>query len=138
MHRERYRVRYADIDSYRHVNNKSFISFVEDARTRYLDAATGFSHHGDPAFGVMIVHFEINYRNQIMYEDEVTVETTCSRIGSKSITLEHRLSVEDRPVADARSVLVTYNGETQSTIPVPDTFAEKIRTFEGTDELRHS
>ncbi len=134
-HFERYRVRYDDLDTYRHVNNKSFITYVEDARTRYLAAAAGFVHHGDPSFGVMIVHFSIDYRGQILAGDTVDVFTRCIRIGTSSYTLEHLLTVSERTVARAQSILVTYNGLSEQTIPIPESFAAAIRAFENRADI---
>lgn len=130
-HRERYRVRYDDLDTYRHVNNKAFITYIEDARGRYLGEAAGFSHHGDATIDVMIVHFSIDYRSQVHYGDEVVVETRCSRIGNRSFTLEHRVNVGNRLAAEAESIIATLGEEKERAIPVPGTFAAAIRSFEG-------
>ncbi len=130
-HRERYRVRYDDLDTYRHVNNKAFITYIEDARGRYLGKAAGFAHHGDANFGVMIVHFSIDYRSQVHYGDEVAVETRCRRIGNRSFTLAHRVKVGDRLAAEAESIIATLGGDKDHAIAVPRPFAAAIRSFEG-------
>ncbi|MFW5695925.1 MAG: acyl-CoA thioesterase [Alkalispirochaeta sp.] len=93
-HRQTYRVRYDDLDTYRHVNNKSFLTYIEDARVYYLMDAAGFRHHHDQQHGVMVVHAAIDYLSQIHPFEEVTVYTRCARIGTKSITLHHLLQVE--------------------------------------------
>lgn len=101
-HAETYRVRYADLDTYRHVNNKSFLTYVEDARVLYLVAGAGFRHHHDQQHGVMVVHAAIDYLAQIHAFEEVTVYTRCARIGTKSVTLHHLLQVE-RPATTGGS-----------------------------------
>ncbi len=88
-HREHYRVRYSDLDTYRHVNNKSFLTYVEDARVRYLVDVAGFTHHHEGREGVMVVHVAIDYISQINAFEEVEVLTRCARIGTRSFTLHH-------------------------------------------------
>ncbi len=101
-HAETYRVRYADLDTYRHVNNKSFLTYVEDARVLYLVAGAGFRHHHEEQHGIMVVHAAIDYLAQIHAFEEVTVYTRCARIGTKSVTLHHLLQVE-RPATTGGS-----------------------------------
>jgi YbgC/YbaW family acyl-CoA thioester hydrolase len=93
-HVQTYRVRYADLDTYRHVNNKAFLSYVEDARVHYLMDGAGFSHHQDDTNGVMVVHAGIDYLSQIQPFETVRVYTRTARIGGKSITLHHLIVAE--------------------------------------------
>jgi acyl-CoA thioester hydrolase len=88
-HQSQYTVRYDDLDTYRHVNNKSFLTFVEDARVRYLRDVMAFRHHEDAGTGVMVVHSSIDYLGQIMPFETVTVWTRCARIGRSSVELHH-------------------------------------------------
>ncbi|MFW5643994.1 MAG: acyl-CoA thioesterase [Alkalispirochaeta sp.] len=91
----RYSVRYDDLDTYRHVNNKAFLSYIEDARVRYLVDAGGFRHHQDrdtgETDGVMLVHSSIDYLAQIHPFETVDVFTRTARVGRSSITLHHLL-----------------------------------------------
>ncbi|MFP4152750.1 MAG: acyl-CoA thioesterase [Alkalispirochaeta sp.] len=94
-HRMRYSVRYDDLDTYRHVNNKAFLSYIEDARVRYLVDAGGFRHHQNrdtgETDGVMLVHSSIDYLAQIHPFETVDVFTRTARVGRSSITLHHLL-----------------------------------------------
>ncbi len=42
-HHRHYSVRFGDLDLYRHVNNKAYLGWIEDARVRYLLDAGQFS-----------------------------------------------------------------------------------------------
>lgn len=88
-HSQDYRVRFGDLDTYRHVNNKAFLAYVEDARVRYLVEVGGFSDHYGGRDGVMVVHVSIDYVSQINPFERVRVLTRCDRVGGKSFTLHH-------------------------------------------------
>ena len=47
-------------------------------------------------------------------------------VGTKSFELEHRFEVDGRHVADARSVLVSYDYERQESVPVPETWRRAL------------
>jgi acyl-CoA thioester hydrolase len=58
--------------------------------------------------------------------EEVEVRTRCSRIGTKSFDLEHVIAAGDRVVAEAKSILVSYDYELGKSVPVPDSLREQL------------
>ena len=54
------------------------------------------------------------------------MRSRCSRIGTRSFDLEHQIAVGDRIVAEARSVLVSYDYERAESTPVPDELRERL------------
>jgi acyl-CoA thioester hydrolase len=58
--------------------------------------------------------------------EEVEVQTSCSRIGTKSFDLEHVITAGGRVVAEAKSVLVSYDYERGQSVPVPDDMRERL------------
>lgn len=114
-HMQEYRVRYDDLDTYRHVNNKAFLSYVEDARVRYLVDAAGFSHHHHDTDGVMVVHASIDYRAQIHPFETVRVYTRTARIGDKSITLHHLITAGPARHMDLTDAGITEHVRTAAT-----------------------
>ena len=137
-HQETYRVRYDDLDTYRHVNNKAFLSFIEDARVRYMLDAAGFRHHYTGSIGAMIVHASIDYTSQIQALEEVTVLTRTARFGSSSVTLHHLLLSGEsgsapetkRVSAVSTSVVVTMDLEANSPIHTPEDLVHKVGEWE--------
>ncbi len=93
-HMERYRVRYDDLDTFRHVNNKAFLSYIEDARVRYLRDAAALPLDAETQVSMVIVHASIDYRAQVFPFEEVTVHTRAARIGEKSVALNHLIIAE--------------------------------------------
>jgi len=135
-HHMQYSVRYDDLDTYRHVNNKAFLSYIEDARVRYLVDAGGFRHHEDDdirqggdgrggsgtgtAAGIMVVHSSIDYLAQIHPFETVDVYTRTGRVGRSSITLHHLL-IARSPARDAGTTVEESGRPPDQTAPAGET-----------------
>lgn len=104
-HSQTYRVRFGDLDTYRHVNNKAFLGYVEDARVRYLVEVGGFSTHYDGGDGIMVVHVSIDYMSQVNAFEQVRVLTRCARLGNRSFTLHHLVLAGPEPTTSRESAV---------------------------------
>lgn len=133
-HQQDYRVRFGDLDTYRHVNNKAFLSYVEDARVRYLVEVGGFSDHYGGRDGVMVVHVSIDYVSQIEPFERVRVLTRCARLGNKSFTLHHLVlagaPAPDRVAAGAVTVFASVDMQSNRSCPNNPEMVARIRSYE--------
>jgi len=114
LHRDR--VRFRDCDAMGHVNNAVYSTYLEESRIGVLGGLTEF----------ILARVEIDFRSELRMGEEVEVRTRCSRIGTKSLDLEHVLAAGDRVVAEARSVLVSYDYARGESVPVPDGLRERL------------
>ena len=114
VHRDR--VRFRDCDAMGHVNNAVYSTYLEESRIGVLGGLTEF----------ILARVEIDFRSELRVGEEVEVRTRCSRIGTKSFDLEHVLEAGGRVVAEARSVLVSYDYERAESVPVPDGLRERL------------
>ena len=112
----RERVRFRDLDSMGHVNNAVYSTYLEESRLAYLAAA---SPQGLPQ-EMILAHVEIDFRSQLSRGEEVEIGTRASRVGTKSIELEHEIRADGRLVAEGKSVLVGFDYATGETKPIPD------------------
>jgi acyl-CoA thioester hydrolase len=122
VHREP--VRFRDLDPMGHVNNAVFLTYIESARVaflRHLGAAPTLED-----MGIIVAHVEIDFRAPVRLGDEVEVTVRASRFGDKSFDLEHELSVDGNVVAEAKTVLVTYDYSKREPVPIPDEWREKL------------
>ena len=79
MRRER--VRWRDCDAMGHVNNAVYSTFLEEARIEALGGLAKF----------ILARVEIDFRSELHAAEEIEVRTRCSRIGTKSLDLEHEI-----------------------------------------------
>jgi acyl-CoA thioester hydrolase len=115
-HVHRDRVRFRDCDAMGHVNNAVFSTYLEESRIGVLGDLIDF----------ILARVEIDFRSELRMGEEVEVRTRCSRIGTKSFDLEHVISSGDRVVAEAKSILVSYDYELGTSVPVPDSLRELL------------
>src|SRR5215213_5134370 len=86
-------VRFSDMDSFGHVNNASFLTFIEQARIKYFDDISGW--HYDPSKeGVILAHASLDFIRPLHFKEEISVLTMSTQIGTKSITMVHRVIVD--------------------------------------------
>ena len=117
-----------DLGARNHVNNARYLSYLEEAQIGY------YEHLGLPLdFGVIIADTHITYYHPIFLEDEIKVGVRVARIGNKSILYQHEIISQSGELvfATAEVVMVTYDYERETTIPVPEPMRRKIEAFEG-------
>ena len=122
VHRET--VRFRDLDPMGHVNNAVFLTYVESARVaflKHLGAAPTLE-----AMGIIVARVEIDFRAPVRLGDEVEVTAHVTRFGDKSFDLAHELRVDGNVVAEARTVLVTYDYSKREPMPIPDEWRRKL------------
>lgn len=112
-------VRWRDLDAFNHVNNASYLGYIEEARVRWFKS---LSHDwANETAAPILAAITVNYRQPIGWPETLRVELSCERLGNKSVTLGHRIvsmTAPDTLYCDGHTVLVWVNGEGQS-IPLP-------------------
>jgi acyl-CoA thioester hydrolase len=110
-------LRFADQDSFGHVNNGIFGSLIETNRAS-LVLDNIFIEKSD--FLCVAGRFEIDYINELRWPGTVLVGTTVERIGNTSITLRHGLFSRGLLSAAARSILVLISAQTRSPLAITE------------------
>lgn len=117
--------RFADIDSFQHVNNVSQQMYFDVGKLDYYDKILG----EEVLLGrlrIVTVATSTSYIDQVRFTDTVHIETTCEKIGTKSITLFQRLMVGGEVRSESRSVMAAFDFEDQRAVPVPDAWRERL------------
>jgi acyl-CoA thioester hydrolase len=100
-------VRWRDLDAFNHVNNSKFLSYLEEARLRWMVTIPG--EWIDENVAPVVAAANINYRRPIEWPNELMVELFVERLGNTSVTIGHRiLKADDASVlyADGNVVMV--------------------------------
>lgn len=126
------RVEYRDLDTNNHVNNATYLSYLESARIAYNVDVLGLASHADR--NMVVANTEINYRKPAFYRQMVIVEVRTTWIKRSSYGWEYRM-VLDTPerdlIADGRGVSVFIEPENGRGKPMPDTVVAKFEDYEG-------
>jgi acyl-CoA thioester hydrolase len=107
-----------------HVNNAVFLTYVESARFAFLKHLGVAPKLED--MNLVVARIEIDFRAPVRLGDEVEISARVSRFGEKSFDVDHELRVEGRIVAEAKTVLVTYDYSKREAVPIPDAWREKL------------
>jgi acyl-CoA thioester hydrolase len=138
-HKTPIEIRFADVDAFGHVNNAKFLTYVEMARVRYFDEIVEWGYDWSKE-GIILARAEIDFIQPILFKDELTVFTRCSRIGRKSFDLEYQLSVirdgKEILKADACTVMVAFDYQRHQSIEVPASWREAILAYEGENVMQ--
>jgi acyl-CoA thioester hydrolase len=119
-----------DLDSFGHVNNAVYLTFVENARIAYLREVVGAVRR-DEIRNIMAA-VSLEFRAEVSFEDELEIGVRTDRIGTKSFQLSYRLVRRDGEVAvDATSTQVMFDFDAGRAIEVPEEWRRAIEAHEG-------
>lgn len=126
-------VRYGDLDPQAHVNNAKFLTYLEQARINYMRYLGLWESDSFLDIGIILADVHIAYRAPITFRQPVRVGVCFDRLGNKSLKMKYRIenSQTGQEYATAETVQVAYDYRTQSTIPIPDLWREKISDFDN-------
>lgn len=119
VHAEVLEVRWRDLDAFDHVNNASYLGYIEEARVRWFKSLSA-DWAGETAAPIMAA-VTVNYRRPINWPETVRIELSAERIGTKSLTVGHRITSAGDPsvlYCDGHTVLVWVDRSGQS-VPLP-------------------
>jgi acyl-CoA thioester hydrolase len=122
VHREA--VRFRDLDALGHVNNAVYLTYIESARFAFLHHLGAVQTLAD--LSIIVARIEIDFRAPVGLGEEVEVSVHASRFGGKSFDLDYVLRVGETVVAEAKSVLVSYDYGKGEAVELPDEWREKL------------
>src|SRR3954452_9519754 len=98
---KRIEIRWRDLDGFGHVNNSTYLTYLEEARDQHLTDVLGEAVHR-----TVIRHIEVDFFSGLTQEDDyVDVDVSLTGVGSSSVTLGERIlsTMDGRVAATARA-----------------------------------
>lgn len=101
------KVRWSDVDAYRHVNNVKYIEYFQEARIAYMMRL----HQTGDSFGEFVVaRTDVDYRRPILFRREpYTVHSWISHVGRSSFTFSAEIRDGEEILARSRVVAVGFD-----------------------------
>ncbi len=120
-------VRWRDLDAFNHVNNSSYLTYLEEARLQWLRTVPGqwFSEHAMPVMAAV----ELHYRRPIEWPAEIDVLLSCERLGNSSMTVGNRIvDRHDASIvyADGNVVMVWIDPATGASVSLPQAIRDAV------------
>jgi acyl-CoA thioester hydrolase len=125
-------VRYGDLDPQGHVNNAKYLTYCEHARISYLSHLGLWKGGSFLDIGIILADVKITFHAPILFGQKVQIGVRTTRMGNKSLTVEHCIEQvpDSQTYADSTVILVAYDYHQQSTIPIPKGWRKTIAEFE--------
>lgn len=124
-------IRFNDVDQYGHMDNSSYFSLYDLAKTSYMRDVFGNKdwHH----MGIVVANINADFLAPVFFSDDLIIETTVIHLGHKSFTLLQRAINKASGVlkCQCRTVMVGYDVATKEPVELPADFKQAVCDYEG-------
>lgn len=133
--KSRVHLRWSDVDEMRHVNNARYLTYMEDARGKYLHKVVDWNWLED---GIILANANLNYKKPLYFTDTVWCQVSVSNLGTKSFEMSYRIyrdvKGEEETVLEATSVQVMFDYKNGKSKEIPEYIRTKVESFEQGDD----
>jgi acyl-CoA thioester hydrolase len=116
----RIRVRYAECDGQGVVFNAHWLTYFDEACTRFMESLGFGPEFWIKEFDVMLVHAELDWSGPARFDEWVDITVEPTSLGRSSFDLRYTARIEDRPACDATITYVAIVPGTVSSTEIPD------------------
>jgi acyl-CoA thioester hydrolase len=115
--------RWKDMDALGHINNATFLTYLESGR---IELVKKWDFKKPPFIQAST---KIDYLRQLSHPATLQIGQKISRVGHKSFDILTGIFVEgeEEPTAQAVTTLVTFDYESQKTVPVPEVIRRDLK-----------
>ena len=110
------KTRWRDLDAFRHVNNATFLSYIEDARILF------FKRWGInlKEKSLIVASVKIDYINQLKHPSDIIIGQKVSRLGTKSYDIQSAVFEKESKLLICCSTItsVCYDFINKKTVPI--------------------
>jgi acyl-CoA thioester hydrolase len=121
-----------------HVNNATYLSYLEEARISYFYEILNIPQDSLD-FNAVVAKIDIDYLNELHLSENVEVLTRAVKFGQKSLDVEHlvitKRNGEILVAAKALTKLVSYNYKEHKSVNTPEYVKKAITEFERNNNL---
>lgn len=124
-------VRWADLDALGHVNNATYLTYLEQARIEFFHSLSLWDGKPDK-LGLIMARAVVDYKLPLNAEDNVTVYTRVARLGGKSFDTEQHVVCqrggEFAVAAVAIITIVVYDYPAGQSAAIPDAWRASLQS----------
>ncbi len=124
-------IRIADLDAMGHVNNGVIYSYFDIGRLHYFGLLEEDIHW--ETFDKVVVHTACDFKDSILFQDDIRVETRISEMGNKSVKMQQQIidNRTEKVKSTCFSVLSGFDRENNTSKLISPEFREKVERFEN-------
>ncbi|MDX1427170.1 MAG: thioesterase family protein [Salegentibacter mishustinae] len=124
------RIDWSDLDMYKHVNNISFMRYMQSGRVNFWEASGIYKMYENSNMGTMLVSTHCDFKKSLYYPGKAIVKTKLDFIKNSSFGLKHLILDEANEIcAEGKDVVVCYDFDKDKTFRIPEDLREKLSEF---------
>ena len=110
------KTRWRDLDAFRHVNNATFLSYIEDARIMFFKR-WGINKQEK---SLIVAAIKVDYINQLKHPSNIIIGQKVARLGTRSFDIKSAIFIEGTSELICCSTVtsVCYDFIKEKTIPL--------------------
>jgi acyl-CoA thioester hydrolase len=112
-------VRYAECDAQGVVFNAHWLTFFDETCTRFVESWGFGPDFWINEFDVMLVKAVLEWSGPARFDEWLTIDAACERIGTKSFDIRYHASVDGRPACQAVITYVAVKPGTTGSMEIP-------------------
>lgn len=113
--RTKVQVRFSDTDAMGHISSGSYIQYMEVGRIDFFHELAKNSSVPHNA----VININIDYISEILFGEEITVVSWCSRVGNKSMTISNEVYAGERLSLKGSVTVVGFDLDTRQSCSLP-------------------
>lgn len=129
-------IRFADIDAFGHVNNATYLTYFEIARSIYWKEIINWDWN---SAGIIIRKSQIEYLKPIRLNDEIYAYVRTCKIGNSSFDVEYilvkKVNGKEEICTTGLTSCVSYDYNLNKPVPIPLYQKNKMKAFEAINVL---
>jgi acyl-CoA thioester hydrolase len=124
------RIDWSDLDMYKHVNNISFMRYMQSGRVNFWEASGIYEMYENSNRGTMLVATHCDFKKSLYYPGKAIVKTKLDFIKNSSFGLKHLiLNTANEVCAVGKDVVVCYDFEKDETFRIPEDLRKRLSKF---------
>ncbi len=126
-------VRYGDLDAQGHVNNVVYFTYMEQARSKYLEHLGLWNGRDFMAIGIILAEERCRFVAAIRYGQPLRVGVRTERLGTKSFEMVYSLQDAESglELAVGTTIQVAYDYPSRTSVLLPPAWRKVLADFEG-------
>ena len=122
-------VRFGDVDPAGIAYYPRIFEFVHEATEALWDVHVGRRYYylvAEERLGFPLVRSEVEFKHPLRFGDRPVVRITAFKVGTSSVGLHYRFTVDDVECVEARMTVVCVKLDGLESIPIPERYREKF------------
>ena len=122
-------VRFGDVDPAGIAYYARIFEFVHEATEALWDVHVGRRYYylvAEERLGFPLVRSEVEFKHPLRFGDRPVVRITAFKVGTSSVGLHYRFTVDDVECVEARMTVVCVKLDGLESIPIPERYREKF------------